>query len=161
MADALLPLSPAAPGGQIEDVEDLIGALATLVVRQRVQIAGAILSEIARVIDTDPIGTEFGLVTRNIAQRTAIPPAITRVAAAVADTSLLVANPARKNATFFNESPATGRLFLKLGAGASLISYTAMLVPGGYYELPGPVWVGAINGFWDVAGGFVQVTEII
>jgi hypothetical protein len=66
MSDGLLPLSPASPGGQIEDVEDLIGAGATPVVRQRCQVAGATLAEVARVRNVDPTDTDYGLVTRNI-----------------------------------------------------------------------------------------------
>lgn len=66
MSDGLLPLSPATAGGKIEDVEDLIGAAATPVIRQRNQVVGALLIEIARVMNLSPDGTEYALATRNI-----------------------------------------------------------------------------------------------
>lgn len=160
MADALLPLSPASPGGQIEDVEDLIGALATLVVRQRVQIAGALLAEIARVTNTSPTGAEYALVVRPIVPQAATS-TVTNVASNIANTQLLAANSLRKKACFQNLA-TTGVLFLKLGTVATTTGdCTVRILPGGYYETPDPQWPGQIDGIWTVADGAgVSITEL-
>jgi hypothetical protein len=160
VADALLPLSPASPGGQIEDVESLVGALATIVVRQRIQVTGALLAEIARVMNIDPTGSEYALVTRNIQQRTATPPTIANVPAALGATLLLAANANRKMATFqAQEISSGGNLYLRLGPGPTTTLYHVLLVPGAYYELPQPVYTGDIWGIWDAAVGYVNVGE--
>ena len=85
--------------------------------------------------------------------------AVTSVAAAAADTTLLVLNATRKGASIFNDSP-TATLYLKLGTAASLTSFTTKVGPGGFYEVPSPVYTGAINGIWDAAVGNARVTEI-
>ena len=84
---------------------------------------------------------------------------VTRVTSAATTTSLLAANLSRKGAYFFNESTAI--LYLKFGATASVTSYTVQIVPSGYYELPTPVYSGAIDGIWASANGAVQITESI
>lgn len=61
MADSSIPLSPAAAGGQSLDAES-VGALQ----RERVQVTGALLAEIARVLAANPAIGDYGLVTRNI-----------------------------------------------------------------------------------------------
>jgi hypothetical protein len=62
VADQILPLN-AGSGGLNLDVEELtVGA--NTVERQRGQIAGSGAAEVARVINTQPAGTEYGLVTR-------------------------------------------------------------------------------------------------
>lgn len=165
MSDGLLPLNPGA-GGKIEDVEDLIGAGATPVVRQRIQVVGAILAEVARVIATPPVGTEYALVTRNlpsgvqdVASAQALTSAITRVVAATGNTPLLAPNAARRGAAIYNDSP-DAFLFLKLNAAASTTSFTARLSPGGYYELPSPIWTGEIDAVWSSASGAALITEL-
>jgi len=85
--------------------------------------------------------------------------AVTSVAAAAASTSLLVSNTARRGATIFNDS-ATANLYIKLGATASLTSFTVKITFGGYYELPYPAYTGAIDGIWDAAVGSARITEL-
>jgi hypothetical protein len=157
VSDGLLPLNPATvPGGQIEDVEDLIGAGATPVIRQRLQVTGALLAEVARVMDADPTGTEYALVVRPIIARSASS-TTTQVAASLVAVQLLAANPARKQAMFQAVPIITGgTLFLFFGV--SLVA-TVELVPGAYYEMPQPVFDGEIMGIWDAAIGSVFVTE--
>jgi hypothetical protein len=83
----------------------------------------------------------------------------TSVAAAVASTTLLAANPLRKQAIFMNDS--TANLFLDLTGGtASTTSYSAKILAGGYYEIPWPVYTGLVTGTWDVAAGNARVTEM-
>lgn len=85
--------------------------------------------------------------------------AVTSVAAAAANTSLLAANAARRGAMVFNDS-ASANLYLKLGTAASLTSFTSLVPPSGYYELPYPAYTGAINGIWDAAVGDARITEL-
>ena len=56
--------------------------------------------------------------------------AVTSVAGAVVSTTLLAANPARLGATFYNEGNRPW--FIKLGAGASLVSYTVQVPKDSY-----------------------------
>jgi hypothetical protein len=83
--------------------------------------------------------------------------AVTSVAAAVADTSLLAVNTARMGAAVYNDSTAV--LYLKLGTGASTTSFTARLVPNAYYEVPFN-YTGAVNGYWSSATGNARITEV-
>ena len=83
--------------------------------------------------------------------------AVTSVAAAVADTSLLVSSALRRGATVFNDS--TALCYLKLGTGASLTSFTVILARNGYYEVPF-AYIGAVNGYWTAATGSARVTEL-
>jgi hypothetical protein len=157
VSDGLLQLNPATvPGGLIEDVEDLIGAGATPVIRQRLQVTGAVLAEVARIMNIDPTGTEYALVVRPIIARSANA-VVTQEAASLTPVMLLAANPARKQAMFQATSIVTGgNLYLFFGTNTIA---TVELVPGAYYELPQPVFDGAINGVWDAAIGSVLVTE--
>lgn len=82
---------------------------------------------------------------------------LTNVPASLTSVQLLAANPLRKVATCFNES--TGILYLKFGAIASNSSYTVQIAPGGYYELPQPVYTGEVDGIWTIANGFARMTE--
>jgi hypothetical protein len=83
---------------------------------------------------------------------------VTSVPASVSSVTLLDSNIARKGAIFYNNSSAS--LYLKLGAVASTSSFTTKLGPGGYYQVPSPVYTGVIDGIWDAANGSVLVTEI-
>lgn len=84
---------------------------------------------------------------------------LTSVAAATASTTLLASNLNRKQAIFFNDSPAN--LYLGLTGGTvSLTSYTVKITSYGYFEVPWPVYTGQINGIWDTASGSVRITEL-
>ena len=82
----------------------------------------------------------------------------TNVTAATSDTQLLAANAERTGATFFNDSNAI--LYLKLGDGAALTSYTVRMMARDYYELPYN-YTGAVHGIWANANGFCRVTELV
>ena len=76
--------------------------------------------------------------------------ALTSVAAAVTSTVILAANASRKQVLVFNDSSAN--LYLGLTSSAvSVTSYTVKISPGGYYEVPWPVWTGQLTGLWDAA----------
>lgn len=164
MSDGLLPLSPASPGGQIEDVEDLVGAAATPVVRQRVQITGAVLAEIARVVDVDPVGAEYGLVVRVAGKVLATVPVtsnavLSSIAGSAVSVLLLAANPLRRQAIVVNES--TSVLYVSFAAVSSDVMYTYLLLPAATLELPQPIYTGDISGVWVSATGSARITELI
>jgi hypothetical protein len=83
----------------------------------------------------------------------------TNVVAAAADTALLAANAARKGAIFYNDSTAI--LYLAYGAAAaSTTSYSVQMPANGYFELPLPIFTGAIRGYWSAANGNARITEL-
>jgi len=79
------------------------------------------------------------------------------VGGAAADTELLAENEIRLGATVYNDSSAI--LYLKLGTGASLTSFTVRLTPYAYYEVP-CYYSGAIHGYWATSTGNARVTEL-
>ena len=82
---------------------------------------------------------------------------VARVASLATTQTLLAANANRNGAMIYNES--TSILYLKLGATASLTSYTVQVLAGGYYEVPA-YYSGIIDGVWAAAQGSCQATEI-
>ena len=81
----------------------------------------------------------------------------TNVSAAVADTALLIPNSNRLGCSIYNDSVAT--LYVKLGSGASVTSFTIALGRYDYYEAPAN-YVGRINGYWSAATGSARITEL-
>jgi hypothetical protein len=63
MADQTIGLPVDGVGKKLDTEELLVSAIT--VQRERNQIAGALAAEIAAVLDTDPAGTDFGLVVRS------------------------------------------------------------------------------------------------
>jgi hypothetical protein len=85
---------------------------------------------------------------------------VTSVPLSVVPVLLLAANANRVGATFFNSS-ANRFLYLKLGAGASLVSFTVRIGPNGFYEIEFPGYTGDVTGVWNAAGaGACLVTEL-
>lgn len=85
---------------------------------------------------------------------TAVP---TNVTAAATSNTIMAANSNRKGGTIWNNS--TARLYLELGASASLTVFTAILEAGGYYEVPFN-YTGTISGIWTAANGNALVREL-
>lgn len=81
----------------------------------------------------------------------------TNVAASATNVTLLASNSSRLGATFFNDS--SNNLYLKLGSTASTSSFTARLIPNGYYETPFS-YTGIITGIWDGTNGNCRVGEL-
>lgn len=75
----------------------------------------------------------------------------------VTSTSILASNTSRLGATIYNEGTAT--CYMKLGATASLTSYTLQIASGGYYEVPFG-YTGAIDGITSASTAQLRVTEI-
>lgn len=84
---------------------------------------------------------------------------VTSVAASASNVTLLASNASRRAATVFNDS-ASANLYLKLGATASTTSFTTIIGPNGYYEVPTPAYTGIIDGIWDAAVGNARITEV-
>jgi len=83
---------------------------------------------------------------------------VTSVNAGVFATTLLTANSSRKMVTFFNDSNAT--VYVKLGTDVTGALYSFRIFPLGYYELPSPIYQGAITGLWSAQNGSIKITEI-
>ena len=81
----------------------------------------------------------------------------TPVAAAVADTAILAADPSRIGATVYNESTAV----LYLGYGTTAVSptnYSVQVTAGAWLEVPDRFVRCAIRGYWAAANGAARVT---
>lgn len=84
---------------------------------------------------------------------------VTSVASSASNVTLLSSNSARKNATFYNDS--TQNCYLKLGTTASSSSFTILMQPNGYYELPiSFVYTGQVDAIWAAANGNMRITEL-
>jgi len=84
---------------------------------------------------------------------------LSSVASQDTNISLLAANVNRIGLLVFNDD--TGTLYLKYGTTASTSSYTVQIPGGGYWEMPLPAYVGAIDGIWVTSGsGSVRMTEL-
>ncbi len=80
------------------------------------------------------------------------------VTSILTSTELLAANAARLGATITNDSRS--RLYVKLGATASITSYTRRIEPDGYWEVPFG-YTGVIDGIWTtVVSGAARITEL-
>lgn len=105
----------------------------------------------------DTGNTSLGSIDTKLSEATTS--AITSVNDSATSISLLATNANRKGATFHNDS--TEILYLKLGTTASLTSFSARLLPNGYYEIPSCGYTGAIDGIWAAnASGAVRITEL-
>ena len=84
---------------------------------------------------------------------------VTSVVSAAVSTSILASNANRRMAILVNDTDKV--VYVKLGATASLTSYTYRLTPLQTLELPFPIYTGAIDAIWDSSPtGSMRVTEI-
>lgn len=67
------------------------------------------------------------------------------------------ANANRRGFLLHNDSTAI--LYLAYASTASLTAYTVKIPPDGYWEMPIPVYTGALAGIWSAANGFARITE--
>ncbi len=108
---------------------------------------------VSGTVTSTPSGTQSTKEVR------ASSPAQSTVNDSASSVALLSSNANRLGATIANDSSAA--LYVKLGATASLTSYTAKVLPGGYYEVPYG-FTGAIDGIWatDPGDGAARITEL-
>jgi len=116
-------------------------------VTQSVQIGG---------IDNGVVIPVTGSFTMNFDPSTSA--TVTEVASSATVVTLQAANGSRRGLTVFNSSNKT--LYLKLGSGAALNSFTVKMSSQGYYEVPGN-YTGIVTGIWDSVNGNAYVTEIL
>jgi hypothetical protein len=84
--------------------------------------------------------------------------AVTSVASAAADTTILAANTLRKGASVYNTDANPLQLLLSTGT-ASATNFSVQIASNGYYEVPFG-YTGIIKGIWTVDGaGAALVTE--
>lgn len=83
---------------------------------------------------------------------------LSNVSDTASSTTLLASNVNRLGAIIYNDS--TVALYLKLGATASLTSFTIKMVAGSFYEVPFN-YTGIIDGIWaSNASGAARITEL-
>lgn len=110
----------------------------------------------AAVLTTAPAAADPGLVTRPIdVAGTAV---LTSVASSASTVVLKAANTARRGLSVFNDS--TAALYLAFAATASTSAFTVKIGAGSHYEMPTPVYTGAVSGIWASANGNARVTEV-
>ena len=83
---------------------------------------------------------------------------LTAVPASVTSVSLLTARPDRKGAVIVNDGAAT--LHIAYAATASLTAYSYKMPPNSTFEMPLPIWSGAISAIWNGALGSAVITEL-
>lgn len=114
---------------------------------------------------TAPATTDAALVVTQNPIAPAHTPTLSFVNSSASSVTLLAANSARKQASFFNTSTADLYLREDGGAATTTTGFTVLLrASGGYYELPvgahGSITTGTITGIWTAAGsGGCAVTE--
>jgi len=94
------------------------------------------------------------VVTKEVRSAT---PSQTSPSVTNASTSILASNANRLGATIYNEGAAI--CYTKLGATASVTSYTLQIAVGGYYELPF-AYTGAVDGITSAGTAQLRVTEL-
>ena len=86
--------------------------------------------------------------------------AVSTVGRSAATVTLAVANANRKGLIVQNDIVA-GRMFLKLGTGATTVDFSVEMFPKATFELPFPVYTGNVTATWNAAGaGQARVTEM-
>ena len=106
----------------------------------------------------DPGSLSWVAMTQPEAQTGPATAATTNVSATASSTSALASNTARRGASFYND--ADKACYLKHGTTASTSSFAVKIFPNGYYELPFPVYTGAVDVIWDASPtGSLRVTE--
>lgn len=84
----------------------------------------------------------------------------TNVSASASSVTILAANAARRAASILNLG--TSNLFIKIGGGTATTTTanSVLIAANSYFELPQPVYTGAITGIWSATGGSgANITE--
>jgi hypothetical protein len=113
-----------------------------------VPVSGSVTATVASTTITGTVTTK---------ETRAATPAQTSVSVTASNTSVLASNANRLGATIYNEGSAI--CYLKLGATASLTSYTLQIASGGYYEVPF-AYTGAIDGITSASTAQLRITEV-
>lgn len=109
---------------------------------------------------TNVLGTSSHpvVVSGSVTTNKAATSAVTSVAGATANTNILASNANRILATIYNG--ASKNMYIKLGTTASTSSYTVILLPSSYWEIPQD-YTGNIDAVWaSGVSGNALVTEL-
>jgi hypothetical protein len=79
------------------------------------------------------------------------------VSSSITSVILALANPTRRSFSLFNNS--TSILYLTFDVTASQATATVPVAPGGYYEMPKPLYLGDISGIWASANGNASICQ--
>lgn len=153
MADDSLAVQESGAPTHLLDIENLGGS--PKLTRERHEIGGALLAEVARVKNSDLASTEYGLAVR-ARERTTATATLANVATSTISATLLAANVNRIGARIVNDSVQT--LLVKYGATASATSFTTKLFADQEHALP-PGYTGLLDGLLDGGTGTARVTE--
>lgn len=81
---------------------------------------------------------------------------VTSFPAGTGSVSLLSSLSTRRLCAIYNNGTTAMRV--KRGTGASLTSWSFKILPGGYWEMPRPIYTGAITAVWEAAAGGAEPT---
>ncbi len=83
----------------------------------------------------------------------------TNIPTATTSAAVLASNSSRKGTFVYNN--CTANLYLKYGTAASTISFAVKIAGSELWEMPPPLFTGAIEGVWESAGSTrgAMVTE--
>lgn len=84
--------------------------------------------------------------------------ALTAVPASITSVQLLAPRAGRKGAVIVNDGNAT--MYLAYADTASAAAYTYKMPPNAVFEMPQPIWAGAISAIWASASGNAVITEL-
>lgn len=115
-------------------------------------------ADAANGLDVD-VTRVTGTVT--VAPSAASSATLSNVSDTASSASLLASNSSRRGVLLHNNSSST--LYVKYGATASIAAggYSVKIPADGYWEMPLPIYTGAVDGIWSVdASGYVNITEL-
>lgn len=102
-------------------------------------------------------GTSPWVISGTVTTNKAGTSSVTSVASSATNTTLLAANANRIFASVYNNS--SKQVFIKLGTTASAASFSILLMPNSYWEVPND-WTGQIDAIWSAANGSALITEL-
>ncbi len=114
--------------------------------------------EVPAVVIGDPFtGSPWNFISgRGLVQMRSTLSAHVSVAASVTNVTLLADQPLRAGGSVYNDS--TANMYLKLGATASTTSFTTIVRPNQYFEIPFG-YQGIIDAVWSSATGNARIME--
>lgn len=98
-----------------------------------------------------------GMTPLSVISNKAATSAVTSVASSASNVTLLASNANRVFASIYNDS--SKQVFIKLGTTASNTSFSILLMPNSYWEVPSD-YTGQIDAIWSAANGNARITEL-
>lgn len=130
---------------------------------QRTKITDGTNNAAVKAASTAPVAADPALVvaispnsTLSVISDKSTTGTITSVANAITSTTLLASNSARISATFYNDS--VSKIYLAMAATASTTSFSVLILPNSYFELP-ISYTGIVTFISALAVGSIRITE--